>query len=258
MGLFDRTAKRLADGPTLIMAADPGDTVAELLLAYDPAMRAQGGRFVLGNGVRLCGPVELTPDLTQQAGLPVSMTAAYYADVVKARPRGSRPGQAKWQDAELLVRGLAQRLGATVHDARPPMKVNLAASVYSAQPIPVAEVISLLQPFTDDELFVQEDDDVPDAYFLVSEQEPRFLTVYWPRRLSRSPLAQPPPALGSLRDEAPCRWELGTKFPVADADREIRLTVGEAALALANRVAGIVIDPYGFPVTRAEDLLPRR
>jgi hypothetical protein len=137
------------------------------------------------------------------------------------------------------------------------MSLNLSASVYTAQPLPAEQVISVLQPYTDDALFTDEDQDVPGAYFLVSEQEPRFLTVFWPPRLSRSALAPPPLALGDLRDQEPARWELRSKFPAATADRAIRLTVGEAALALAHRVDGVVIDPYGFPVTRPEDLLPR-
>jgi len=33
---------------------------------------------------------------------------------------------------------------------------------------------------------------------------------------------------------------------------------GEAGLALASRVNGMAIDPYGFPVDRPEDLLPSR
>lgn len=257
MGLFDRTAKRLADGPTLVLAADSADAVTELLLAYDPAMRVRGDRFVLGNSVRLFGPVELTPELTRKAGLPAGLTAAYYPDVVKTRARGSRPDHAKWQDAELLVRGLAVRLGAIVHDARPPMELNLSACVYSAKPIPAGEVISVLQPYTDDELFVHEFERVPGAYFLLSEQVPRFLTIYWPPRLSLSTVALPPLALGALRAQKHCRWELGSKFPAASAGREIRITVGTAALALAGKVDGIVIDPYGFPVTRPEELLPR-
>jgi hypothetical protein len=257
MGLFDRTAKRLADGPTLVLAASSAEAITEVLLAYDPAMRMRGDRFVFGNGVRLCGPVELTPDLTQKAGLPPGLTAAYYADVVKTGRRGSRPDHAKWQDAELLVRGLAERLGAMMHDARLPMNISLSACVYSAQPIPAGEVISVLQPFTDDELFVEEGKNVPGAYFLLSVREPRFITIYWPPRLSLATVAPPPLALGALRDSEHSRWELGTKFPVASADREIRLTLGAAALALAERVAGIVIDPYGFPVIRPDDLLPR-
>ena len=44
---------------------------------------------------------------------------------------------------------------------------------------------------------------------------------------------------------------------MADAARETCLRVAAAALALARRADGIVIDTYGFPVDRAEDLLPR-
>ena len=83
-----------------------------------------------------------------------------------------------------------------------------------------------------------------------------FFVAYWPPRLSRSRLALPPPALGDLSDKEPGRWDLRTKFPVAAATRQACLQVGEAALALAGRADGTVIDTYGFPVDRPEDMLP--
>ena len=143
------------------------------------------------------------------------MASAYYAGIAGTGTRGTRPDHAKWQDAERLVRGLAARLGGTVHAGRPPMALNLASSVYSSEPVPADQVISVLQPYTDDRLFADEDQDVPGAYFLVSEQEPRFLTIYWPPRLSRSALEPPPLALGELGGREPCRWELRSKFPAA-------------------------------------------
>jgi hypothetical protein len=176
-----RTAKRLAAGPTLLPAAEVSDEIADALVAYDPALRVRSDRFAFGNGVLLHGPVEVTAELAAKAGLPASTASAYYADIIETGTRGSRPDDAKWQDAERLVRGLAARLGGTVHSQRPDMSLNLSASVYTAQPLPAEEVISVLQPYTDDALFTDEDQDVPGAYFLVSEQEPRFLTVFWPR-----------------------------------------------------------------------------
>jgi hypothetical protein len=257
MASSGRTAKRLAAGPTLLLVAEVSDEIADALAAYDPALRVRSDRFAFGNGVLLHGPVEVTGELAAKAGLPASTASAYYADIIETGTRGARPDHAKWQDAERLVRGLAARLGGTVHAGRPPMALNLASSVYSSEPVPADQVISVLQPYTDDRLFADEDQDVPGAYFLVSEQEPRFLTVYWPPRLSRSALEPPPLALGELGGREPCRWELRSKFPAATAGRDIRLTVGEAALALARVVDGVAIDPYGFPVTRPEDLLPR-
>ena len=257
MALFDRTARRLATGPTLLLATETGDEVMDAIRAYDPALRVKGDRVVFGNGVRLHGPVTVTAEVAAQAGLPAGMASAYYADIIETGTRGSRPDHAKSQDAERLVRGLAARLGGAVHGERPPAALNLSSSVYSSEPRPAEEVISVLQPYTDDRLFVDEDQDVPGAYFLVSEQEPRFLTVYWPPRLSRSALEPPPLALGELADREPCRWELRSKFPADTAGRDIRLTVGKAALALARAVDGVAVDPYGFPVNRPEDLLPR-
>ena len=188
MAASGRTAKRLAAGPTLLLAAEVSDELADALVAYDPALRVRSDRFAFGNGVLLHGPVEVTAELAAKAGLPASTASAYYADVIETGTRGSRPDHAKWQDAERLVRGLAARLGGTVHSQRPAMNLNLSASVYTAQPLPADQVISVLQPYTDDALFTDEDQDVPGAYFLVSEQEPRFLTVFWPPRLSRSAL----------------------------------------------------------------------
>lgn len=256
MGLFDGTAKHLGRGPTVLFPADPADAMAEALLRYDPEVRVKGDKFVFHNGVHLNGPVEVTADLSRKASLPAGMSAAYYASIVETGTRGSRPDDLKRQDAERLVRGLAARMGGTVHDERPPMQLDLDVSVYSAQPLPVEQVTSVMRPFFDHEIIVDEDKDVKDAYYLVTEEEPVFFVTYWPPRLSRSRLAVPPPALGELRGREPCRWDLQTKFPAATAAREVCLRVGEAALALARQAGGVVIDPYGFPVDRPGDLLP--
>ena len=207
----------------------------------------------------LHGPVLLTSDVAREAGLPSGMTAGYYAAIVEGGTGRSRPDSLKWQDAERLIRGLAARLGGTVHDEQPPMDLRLRAVVYSVQPSPPAEqVIGVLQPYVHSgELVIETDTNVPDAYYLITGQEPVFFVAYWPARLSRSKLALPPPALGNLSDKEPCRWDLRTKFPVATATRAACLLVGEAALALADRSDGTVIDTYGFPVGRAEDMLPR-
>ncbi|HWG63269.1 MAG TPA: hypothetical protein VG253_16350 [Streptosporangiaceae bacterium] len=261
MGLFDNTAKRLATGPTLLLQTDPAEAMADALLAYDPGVRTPRGRFVFGNGVVLCGPVEINADLAMKAALPAGMTAGYYAEIIKSgaggEAHGRRPDPAKWQDAERLVRGLAARLGGIVHDERPRMEIHLGCSVYAAEPVPAEEVIGTLQPYTDDTLFVDKQEDVAGAYLLVSEQEPRFITSYYPPLLSRSKVQPPPLALGPMRKQEPCRWELSTWYPVETASREIRLTVGTAALALARRTDGAVVDAFGFPVGRPEDLLPR-
>jgi hypothetical protein len=258
MALFGHAAYRLARGPAVLFPADPVDAMAEAVLSYDPAADVESDRFVFRNGVRLHGPVELTPDLARQAGLPAGLTAGYYADIAEGGTGRSRPDSLKWRDAERLIRGLAARLGGTMHDERRPIELRLRASVYSGQEVPAGQVIGVLQRCTTTgELVLEEDSGVPGAYYLLTEQEPVFFVAYWPPRLSRSRLALPPPALGGLGDREPCRWDLRTKFPVATAARETCLRVGEAALALARHAEGVVIDTYGFPVGRPEDLLPR-
>jgi hypothetical protein len=258
MALYDRTAARLARGPAVLFPAAPADAIAEAVLRYDPAAVVKSDRFVFHNGVDLHGPIVVTPELTRQAGLPGGMTAGYYAAIAEGETSGSRPDSLKWRDAERLIRGLAARLGGTVHDERPPMDLRLRASVYSGQSLPATEVIGVLQPFVDTgELLFEEDTGVRGAYYLITAQEPVFFVAYWPPRLSRSRLALPPPALGELTGREPCRWDLRTRFLVATAARETCLQVAGAALALARRAEGVVIDTYGFPVDRPEDLLPR-
>jgi hypothetical protein len=258
MTLFDPAAKRLAGGPAVLFPADPADAMADAVLRYDPAAGVQGGTFVFRNDVRLHGPVGVTPELARQAGLPAGLATGYYATIVERGAGRPRPDSLKWQDAGRLIRGLAARLGGTVQDEQPPMDLRLRAVVYSAQQTLLAEqVAGVLQPYVrSGDLIIEKDSNVPDAYYLITEQAPVFFVAYWPPRLSRSKLALPPPALGDLADKAPGRWDLRTKFPVAAATREACLEVGEAALALAGRADGTVIDTYGFPVGRPEDMLP--
>jgi hypothetical protein len=256
MGSFDGTARRLAIGPTLLFPADPVDAMADAVLRYDPAVHVRSDRFVFGNGVLLHGPIEVTADLARRAGLPSGMAAAYYGGSgVQGRER--RPDDAKLQDAERLVRGLWARLGGMIHGERPPADLTLRASVYSARELPVEEVIGVLQPFADGKLSIDDDTEVADAYFLITEEDSLFFTMYWPPRLARSKLQPPPPATGELHDKNPCRWDLRTKLPAQSAGSQTCLRVGEAALVLARAAGGVVIDVYGFPVSRPEDLLPR-
>jgi hypothetical protein len=258
MALFDRTAKHLARGPAVLFPADPGDAMADAVLRYDPAAGVQSDGFVFRNDVRLHGPVEVTADVARHAGLRAGLATGYYATIVESGARRSSPDSLKWQDAERLIRGLAARLGGTVHDEQPPMDLRLRAVVYSVLSSCSAEqVIGVLQPYVHTgELVIEEDTNVPGAYYLITEQEPVFFVAYWPPRLSRSRLALPPPALGDLSDKEPGRWDLRTRLPVATASREACLQVAEAALALAGRADGTVIDTYGFPVDRADDMLP--
>jgi hypothetical protein len=258
VALFDRTAARLAHGPAVLFPADPAGGMVEAVLRYDPAAVVKSDGIAFRNGVHLYGPVTVTPDAARQAGLPGGLTAGYYAAIAEGGSGRSRPDSLKWRDAERLIRGLAARLGGTVHDERPPMDLRLRAAVYSGQALPAAEVIGVLQPFADTGTLIREDDSgVPGAYYLITESEPVFFVAYWPPRLSRSRLALPPPALGELSGAEPCRWDLRTKFLVGTVDPEICLRVAGAALALARRAQGVVIDTYGFPVDRPEDLLPR-
>jgi hypothetical protein len=259
MPLFDKEAKRLRDRPSLLFPADPGHALADLLHSYDPNLNSAPGKLRFGNGVRLYGPIAVTPDLERKAKLPPGMTTAYYTVVAFGSEAKGRPEDAMWQDAERLVRAVAARLGGTVHDQRPPMKLKLEVAVWSPRPLPVEQVIGVLQPFVDTgDFFVDEKgpDVAQDGYALATEERPPFFVLYWPPRLSRSQAGRPPPALGGQCGDEPCRWVLHGFGTVEDTPRDVALNIGKAALALARTAGGIIIDPYGFPVDRAEDLLP--
>jgi len=108
MALFDHTAERMARGPTLALAAEPPGAVADLMHRYDPAVQARGDHFVFRNGVLLYGPIEITPKLAAKAGLPAEATTAYRASILPPAKRQRRPEDVTRQDAERLVRGLAE------------------------------------------------------------------------------------------------------------------------------------------------------
>jgi hypothetical protein len=245
MGLFDRTAKHLATGPTLVLPAERVDDVADLLRQYDPGLRVHSDRFGFDNGVLLYGPV----DVPAEPGM-----VAYYARAWPLPKRQERTEDAKLADGERLIRGLAIRLNGTTHAQRPWAKLDFDLSVYAEQPVPPEQVINALQPYAGEEdgrqLTAEEHPNVEQSYFLISEREPVFLTAFWPGYLSRSRMALPPLALGPLRTREPCRWQLGTTQDVATAKPEFCRLITDAALALADATSGVVIDMYGLPVTR--------
>jgi hypothetical protein len=255
MGLSGSAAKRLASGSAVLFAAEPAE-MADAVTGYDPGMQVRGDRFVFGNGVLLYGPVEITPETARKAALPAGMTVAYYASVAVQGKAERRPDDDKWQDARRLIRGLAARLGGTIHDPRPAMDLTLEASVYSGQPLPVADVIEVLRPFAGEDLEAGPMK-VRGAYALRPvDGSVLFLTMYWPPWVAGMKVQPPPPAIGELRRQKPCQWQLHTSVPVQSAGPEDCRTVGGAALALAGRTGGVVTDVYRFPVTRPEDLLP--
>jgi hypothetical protein len=248
MSLFDRTAKHLATGPTLVLPAARVDDVTDLLRRYDPGLRVHSDRFSFDNGVLLYGPVEVPAE----AGM-----VAYYARVWALPKREERPEDAKLADGERLIRGLAIRLNGATHAQRPWAELDFELSVYAEQPVPPEQVINVLQPYAGEEdgreLTVDEHPNVERSYFLISEREPVFLTAFWPGYLSKSRMAPPPLALGPLRTREPCRWQLGTTQNVDTAEPEFCRLITGAALALAAATGGVVVDMYGFPVARPDE-----
>ncbi|HEX5114096.1 MAG TPA: hypothetical protein VFW65_02750 [Pseudonocardiaceae bacterium] len=249
------TAKRLAEGPTLLIGPDQTEQLTTLLAGYAPGARRHGNRMIMGNGVLLYGPVDVPADTAADAGLPPGLPVAYYAGNAAESKRQRRLEVVKALSGEGLVRGLAARLPAARYSIRPWSDLALSLSVHAARPAPTEQVTAALQPFHGGELVAHPQEDTPDAYLVYSEDEPRFVAAFWPSRLANSMVDPPPVALGPLHDRQPCRWELRVPLNAATADAETRVLLGSAALALARAVDGVVTDMFGFPITSPEDVL---
>jgi hypothetical protein len=254
MPLFDRTGRtegKLAVGPTLLLAADPGDGLIDAARLYDPQLRAWHGRLVFGNGVLLFGPVTLTPKLIEQARLPASAAVAWYAAAALQRHSERRPDDAKRADGESLVLGLAARLGGSVHPWPPLCKPALAASVYSERPLDPDEVVRVLRPYAGGDVGVE--DAKADTY-AISGQHAVFYTAYWSPRLYSATLE--PSALGAMRKGPLHHWDLNTGIHAGAAHQELRQKVASGALALAMAAGGVAVDMCGFRFEAPEELRP--
>ena len=253
MRLFDRSAGKLAAGPTLGLPADPGPALFDEARRYDPGVRYSTllRRLIFSNGVLLRGPVKVTPAVTREAGLPEGTALAWYALAALQGHRERRVHDAKAFDGELLVRGLAARLGGTTHPASLQPKLALLASVYSERGLPTEQVIEALRPYGGE---FRVEDRKADSYSLTGEKT-HFYVAYWsPRRYRES---DAPAALGPVRSRPLHHWDLHGGVPASDAPRELGLKVGEAALALAEESGGRALDMFGFPIGTPDDLVPR-
>ena len=250
MGLFDRSASKLSDRTTLLLAADPGHALLDAARLYDPNVARWHGRLVFRNGVLLFGPVPVTLKLEQQAGLPAGMAVAYYTGAAVQRSAEKRSHEAKQSDGDRLVHGLADRLGGTVKYAGKPPELALVTSVYSEQALPPDQVIEALSPYGGN---LRIEDKTEDSYNL-SGSKAYFFVAYWPPRLYRH--ADAPPALGPMRSRPLHHWDLHAGAGRKHIARELISRVGEGALALASRTGGVALDEFGFPVNSPDDLLP--
>jgi hypothetical protein len=251
MALFDRTGSRMSGRTTLLLSADPGDALLEAARLYDPELRGWHGRLVFHNGVLLFGPVAVTPKIEQQAGLPSGMAVAWYTDTSTGPSSEMRSKEMKVADGDCLVRGLAVRLGGTTHPAPLQPERQLMASVYSEQGLAPEQVVEVLRPFGGDLKVEKQKEDT----YEISGKDIYFLTAYRSPRRFMEQLA--PAALGKLRSGQLHHWDLVTGVEASHAAQELCLRVGQAALALAAQVGGVVTDMLGFRVSKPEDMLLR-
>jgi hypothetical protein len=251
MGLFDRSASKLSGHTTLLLTADPGDAFLDAARLYDPEVRRWHDRLVFRNGVLLFGPMAVTPKLEQQARLPAGMAVAWYTEVAGQSTSQKRSHEAKVEDGDRLVRGLADRLGGTVQYAGPQPNLGLLTSVYSEQALAADQVIEVLRPYGGN---FRVEDQTEDSYSL-SGPGTYFYVAYWSPRLYQQ--REAPPAVGAMRSRPLHHWDLHAGHSRKHAARELVQKVGEATLALASRSGGVALDELGFRIGSPDDLLPR-
>ena len=244
MGLFNRTAGKLNGRTVLLFAADPGDALTQAVHLYDPGVRSWPGRLIFTNGVLLYGPVTVTPKLQQQAELPEGMTVAYYVGAALQSHAGRRTHEDKQGDGDLLVQGLASRLGGTVTSAEPLPDPEVTLSVWGDQAVPSEQVIELLRPYDEGDFKVE--DQTRNSYSVYGVGT-RLLVNYWSPQLYTEKDA--PPALGQLRSRPLHHWDLSVGRSRKKVAGDVASRVREAALALAGRCGGIAVDEYQFPLT---------
>ena len=135
MRLFDRSASKLAAGPTLALSADPGPALFDQARRYDPGLRYSSllRRLIFSNGVLLLGPVKVTPGVAQQAGLPEGTVVAWLALAALQGHQDRRVHDAKAFDGERLVR----RRGMTREQAR----ARMAAQASRKQRLAIADIV---------------------------------------------------------------------------------------------------------------------
>ena len=252
MGLFDRSkSKELSTRPSLLFTADPGDALLDAARRYDPEVHPWHGRLVFSNGVLLFGPIEVTPQVEQDATLPAGATVAYYTGVAAQRTSERRAESAKQDDAQKLLHGLAVRLGGKTHLVDSPSNLALLASVYSEQAPSPDVVVEALRPYGGEPKVEDQKEDT----YSISGKGTYFYTAYWSPRLFVN--REEPAALGKLRSGKLHHWDLNTGVAAKKAARELCLKVGEAALALAATSGGMAIDWLGFRIDAPEDMLLR-
>jgi hypothetical protein len=243
MGLFNRTAGKLDGRTVLLFPADPGDALTQAVRLYDPGVRSWPGRLLFANGVLLYGPVTVTPKLQQQAGLPEGMAVAYYAGAALQSHAERRTHEDKEGDGDLLVQGLASRLGGTVMSAGPLPDPEVTFSVWGDQAVPPEQLIELLRHCDEGDFKVE--DQTRNSYSVYGPGT-WLLVNYWSPQLYTEKDA--PPALGQLRSRPLHHWDLSVGRSRKKVAGDVAGQARGAALALAGRCGGIAVDEYRFPL----------
>jgi hypothetical protein len=255
----------LGRGRCLLLPSEPGqERMVELMRLFNPAARpASAGRMSAdGRHITLTRPLRIDAETASRAQTPPGLTAVYFVQIDVAPPVLTPSAIAEGRKelrvtANLLIAGLAARLGGKALPESDRLREPLHADVYSPRALTAAELSAVLDPFIPGLAPAEEPWSVDGVTTLHSE--PAQVDVeYWPPSVPLMTV-DPPVALGRLRDQRDQLYVtvIRSAQTAADADPGTARAVGVAALAVAAATGGTGLDIFGFRIEDPDDLIIR-
>lgn len=262
----DHLRRALARDLRLLLPEDPGrEGMLEYVRLFDPrARKASGGRIDVWDSreIYLTRGAEITPDVAAEAGIPGTMTAAYFVQNLE-RPlpfstSGGINSKKELRDASVkLMNGLAVRLGGEAWPEAPVLEEPLEARVYTDREISADLVFEAAAKYARG--LAEYENPTFGAYGVRSWRtgDGQFEAHYWPKGTVHALRPHAPRSIGELfyhRSEA---WAARLKLqaPANVAEPETARLLGKCALEIAGAAGGVCVDQLGFRVARPEELV---
>lgn len=262
----DHLRRALARDLRLLLPEDPGrEGMLEYVRLFDPrARKASGGRIDVWDSreIYLTRGTEITPDVAAEAGLPETMTAAYFVQNLE-RPlpfstSGGINSKKELRDASVkLMNGLAVRLGGQAWPEAPVLEEPLRATIYTDEEISAEQVHAIAARYAQGLVPHADPTFGPHGMSSWRTGDSQFEVQHWPRGIVAVLLPHEPRSVGELffhtNELTAARLEL--RSPANVAEPETARLLGECALEIAQAAGGVCVDQLDFRVERPEELV---
>lgn len=262
----DHLRRALARDLRLLLPEDPGrEGMLEYVRLFDPrARKASGGRIDVWDSreIYLTRGAEITPDVAAEAGIPDTMTVAYFVQNLE-RPlpfstSGGIYSKKELRDASIkLMNGLAIRLGGEAWPTAPVLEEPLEARVYTDREISGDAVYELAAGYAQG--LAEYENPTFGSYGVRSwrTEDRRFEAHYWPKGTVHALRPHEPRSIGELFFHTSELTGIRLKLlaPAYVADPETARLLGKCALEIAESAGGMCVDQLGFRVERPEELV---